>query len=161
MAKLDTHYAPGRKAKDWSWSYSKLKNYRTCPKRHYEVDLAKNYGDGGGEALVWGNQVHEALATTLKDGTPLPVSMASYEYWVDRVRRGPGELFIEQKYAINRNFEPTAYFAPDAWYRGIGDVVRIDDIVALVLDWKTGKPIEDRDQLILMAHASSRTSPRC
>ncbi len=33
------------KPKEWSWSYSKLKNYEVCPKRHYEVDVLKNYDD--------------------------------------------------------------------------------------------------------------------
>jgi PD-(D/E)XK nuclease superfamily len=151
--KLETHSAPGRPStqKEWSWSYSKLKNYDVCPKRMYEVDIAKTYADGGGEALTWGNSVHDALAKALKDNLPLPAEMASYQYWVDRVRRGTGELLVEQKYAITRQFQKTTYFAKDVWYRGIGDVVRLDKTVALVLDWKTGKILEDSVQLMLMA----------
>lgn len=152
--KLETHVnpaRPARAAKGWSWSYSKLKNYDVCPKRMYEVDILKNFSDGGGEALAWGNAVHDALAKALKNNTPLPVEMKAYQYWVDRVRRGSGQLLVEQKYAITRDFQKTTYFADDVWYRGIGDVVRLNGVVALVLDWKTGKILEDSVQLMLMA----------
>lgn len=157
MAKLETHHAPRSTTaapaggKEWSWSYSKLKNYDVCPKRNYEVDIARNFQDSGGEALTWGNEVHDAIAKALKSNAPLPPEMQSFDYWVDRVRRGSGELLVEQKYAITRNFEPTTYFAKDVWYRGVGDVVRIDTDVALVVDWKTGKVLEDSVQLMLMA----------
>jgi len=150
--KLDTHQGPvAKKGKEWAWSYSKLKNFEVCPKRMYEVDILKSFSDGGGEALTWGNDVHAALAAALKDNTPLPEPMKIYQYWVDRVRAGTGQLFVEQKYAITRQFQKTTYFANDVWYRGIGDVVRINKDVALVLDWKTGKILEDSVQLMLMA----------
>lgn len=154
--KLETHVNPAKAAapKEWSWSFSKYKNYLVCPKRMYEVDILKNYSDGGGEALTWGNNVHAALAAALKTGRDLPIEMAAYQYWVDRVRRGSGTLLVEQKYAITRQFQKTTYFAPDVWYRGIGDVVRIAGTMALVLDWKTGKIVSDDlsgIQLMLMA----------
>jgi len=139
-------------AKSFAWSFSKLKNYETCPKRHFEIDLAKNYSDGGGEALTWGNAVHGALAQACMGTAELPADMkAAYQKWVDRVRAGPGDLYVEQKYAIDSSFNKTSWFGPLAWYRGIGDVVRIAGDVALVLDWKTGKVIDDSVQLGLMA----------
>ncbi len=156
MAKLETHHrpTPGTRpagGKEWSWSYSKLKNFEVCPKRMYEVDIAKTYADSGGEALTWGNAVHDALAKALKNNTPLPDEMKEYQYWVDRVRRGTRQLQVEQKYAITRQFQKTEYFAKNVWYRGIGDVIRLNDDVALIVDWKTGKVLEDSVQLMLMA----------
>ena len=157
MAKIegDTIQAP-RIGKDWSWSYSKLKNYEVCPKKHYEVDIAKTYveeqSDDPDSALIWGNRVHDAFKQALLHAPhKMPEEMVMYQHWVDRVLSGPGTLLVEQKYAINRLFQKTAYFAPDAWYRGIGDVVRLDRDLALVLDWKTGKILEDSVQLMLMA----------
>lgn len=148
MAKLAGHQA---RAKEWSWSYSKLKNYETCPKRHYEIDLVKSVKEEEGESLLWGNQVHAAMAKACTGSEQLPATMKDYQRWVDLVRQGPGQLLVEQKYAITRAFGPTTFFGRDAWYRGIGDVVRIDGPVALVLDWKTGKVVEDSVQLMLMA----------
>lgn len=137
-------------AKPFTWSFSRLKNFETCPKKHYEVDIQKNFSEGESEQLKWGNQVHAAMAAALQ-GAPLPPEMASYQKWIDVVLAGPGKLLVEQKYAITRDFQPTAYFAPNVWYRGIGDVVRIDGPVGLVLDWKTGAIKIDSVQLMLMA----------
>lgn len=154
--KIDGHPAakPRTQGKEWSWSYSKLKNFEVCPKRMYEVDILKSYvepEDPNGP-LAWGNRVHDALAKAIKgpDHT-LPSEMHDYQVWVDRVLKGPGTLYVEQKYAIDRQFQKTEYFAKNVWYRGIGDVVRIDRDIALVLDWKTGKILEDSVQLMLMS----------
>lgn len=151
--KIEGHGTP-RRTKEWAWSYSKLKNYEQCPKRMYEVDLAGNFkekDDDPNSPLAWGNRVHKELAEALKNGTALSPEMSDFQPWVDRVSRGAGSLLVEQKFAINRQFQKTAYFANDVWYRGIGDVVRIDRDLALVLDWKTGKILEDSVQLMLMA----------
>lgn len=159
--------------KAWSWSYSKLKNYEVCPRKHYEVDLAKTFAevpdDDPDSALNWGNRVHDAFKVALKSGTALPKEMSAFQHWIDKINAGPGELLVEQKYAINRNFEAVAYFANDVWVRMIGDAVRIDKPftdrhgnrfrLALVVDWKTGKILEDPVQLMLMAQALFSTYP--
>jgi hypothetical protein len=138
--------------KPFTWSFSKLKNYETCPLRHLEVDINKNFSDEGGEALKWGNEVHDTFHKTLRDSIPkLPANMALFQKWIDRVRAGTGDLLVEQKYAITKDFQPTSYFAPNVWYRGVADVVRINDDVALALDWKTGAIKVDSVQLMLMA----------
>jgi hypothetical protein len=118
----------------------------------YEIDLCGNFKEAMDPdgPLARGDAVHKAMAARLKNKVALPKDM-DYEYWADRVDRGTGTLLVEQKYAITRDFRPTAYFADDVWYRGIGDVVHIDGRVALVLDWKTGKVLEDSVQLMLMA----------
>jgi hypothetical protein len=161
--KIEGHPKAAPRQKAWAWSYSKLKNFEVCPKKHYEVDLAKTYEeeeepDG---PLAWGNRVHKALAAALLGTAALPAEMKEYAGWVDRVKHGRGQLLVEQKFAINRQFQKTAYFADDVWYRGVGDVVRIDTPfvardgtpchLALVMDWKTGKILEDPVQLMLMA----------
>jgi hypothetical protein len=120
----------------------------------YEVDLQGNYKEDDSDPnspLAWGNRVHKALSDALTGVAPLPPEMADYQQWVDRVLRGAGKLLVEQKFAITRKFQKTAYFAKDVWYRGVGDVVRVDGDLALVLDWKTGKVLEDSVQLMLMA----------
>jgi hypothetical protein len=157
-----TAYRP--KPKPFAWSYSKLKNFEVCPKRHYNVDVIKSFKEEEGEALVWGNMVHKALADRCRDGTPLPKTMAGYEKWAARVTsvgNGPLAPYIltEQQLAIDENFGPTKWFATDAkrsgqaepWYRGIADVLKIAGPVALAVDWKTGKVIDDAPQLALLA----------
>ena len=140
-------------AKAFAWSFSKLKNFETCPKRHLEIDILKNFREDEepGGPLEWGNRVHHALHATLGKGEPLPSEMEDYKKYVDMVHKLPGKLYVEQKYAITKDFGPTQYFAPNVWYRGIGDVVKISGTRGTILDWKTGAIKVDSVQLMLMA----------
>jgi hypothetical protein len=139
-------------AKPFTWSFSKLKSFETCPKKFYEQDVLKNFHEGESEQLIWGNQVHQTLAKVLEGKLPeLPDEMGAYQKYVDMVRSLPGRLYVEQKYAITKDFGPTTYFAPNVWYRGIGDVVKIEGTRAVILDWKTGAIKVDSVQLMLMA----------
>lgn len=137
-------------AKEWAWSYSKFKNFVVCPKRHYEVDLAKHFVEDS-EQLTWGNTVHDALRDATTGKVPLPDTMKDYQRWITEITGGPGKIFVEQKYAITKDFQPTSYFANNVWYRGIADVVRMDGPVALARDYKTGQLKHDSRQLMLMA----------
>lgn len=140
------------KPKAFSWSYSKLKNFETCPKRHWHVDVQRDIKEEEGEALQWGNAVHKALAERVQNGKPLPKTMLEYEKWADRITAGSNHtILVEQKLAIRKDFSGCSWFADDAWYRGIGDVIKIVGPVALIVDYKTGKVIEDGSQLALMA----------
>lgn len=136
--------------KAFSWSYSRLKNYETCPRRYYEIDVQKNFKDSTAQ-LDWGNSVHEALANAIKDGAALPETMAPYQKWVNSLRKFEGEKLVEQKWALTKEFQPCEWFSPMSWFRGIGDFVGIAGPYALILDWKTGKPTQDSKQLMLVA----------
>lgn len=142
-------------AKQWAWSYSKLKNFEICPYRHQQIDLLKAASDTGGENMLWGNRVHACMAARLAHKTPLPVEMIDYDKFAKRIEDKQklfnGTLLVEQKYAITVDFKPTGYFAPNVWYRGIGDVLLLAPPVALIGDWKTGRLQDDPIQLALMA----------
>jgi hypothetical protein len=139
--------------KAFTWSFSKIKNNDDCPRRHFELDLRKPkiFVEKESEQLVWGNKVHSALETALLSKTPLPVEMKPYQHWVDRVAAGAGELLVEQKFALTRDFQPCEYFGPRVWYRGRCDALRINGDIAIAIDWKTGKVKHDARQLMLMA----------
>lgn len=141
-------YAP----KKWAWSYSKLKNYATCPKRYYLIDVEKKYQEPEGEALKWGNRVHKAFQLRIEKGTPFPSDMpAEFEAAAQRLLKSPGIIKVEQQLAIREDLTPCEWFAKDAWYRGIADFLSIHGPVALAIDYKTGKIVEDSEQLALMA----------
>lgn len=144
--------------KPFAWSWTKLKNYETCPKRHYETDELKKYSDeDGNENLKHGKIVHDALAARCQSGAPLPKGMESYEPWAQKVLVGGGEIFTELETAIDRNFGPAPWFAardgsgPVPWLRCKIDFVKKQGPVALLVDWKTGKITEDSFQLGLSA----------
>lgn len=137
--------------KAFAWSYTKLKNFESCPKRHWHVDIQKDVKEEESEQLLWGNMLHKAAAKRLTVGTTLQPGMDKLEEWCQRLLTGPGVILVEQKLAITKDFGPCEWFAKEAWYRGIADVLKIHGPVALAIDWKTGKIIEDAVQLALMA----------
>lgn len=142
----------GRKPKAFAWSYSKLKNFETCPKRSWHLDHAKDIREEESEQLAYGNTLHKVLAEAISGKAPLPKHFSNMKPWVDKVTGvGNGTILVEQQLAITKDFGPTEWFGKDAWYRGIADVIKIVGPVAAVLDWKTGKIIEDGVQLALMA----------
>ena len=161
---ITTAYGGGKyvpKPKPFAWSYSKLKNFETCPKRHYNVDVIKAFKEEEGEALQWGNAVHKALAARCGPSeVALPPIMKGYEKWAAKVTSGSNAtIMTEQQLAIDENFAATPWFASDAkktgkgepWFRGIADVLKINGRVALAVDWKTGKIVDDAPQLALLA----------
>jgi hypothetical protein len=150
---MRTRLSPGQTIqKAFSWSYSKLKNYRTCPKRYYLIDVTKKYKeDFTGEALAWGDQVHKAFEKAIKDNAKFPKGMEHFEEAATRLRAGPGKKLVEQKLAIKKDLSPCDWFDKEAWFRGIADFLSINGKVALAIDYKTGKIIEDSEQLALLA----------
>jgi hypothetical protein len=141
----------GGKPKAFAWSYSKLKNYETCPKRYYNIDVAKLVKEEESEQLAYGNTLHKVLAEAISGKAPLPDHFRHMQGWVDKLSRTDGKILVEQQLAIDADFAPTEWFSKTAWYRGIADVIKIVGPVAVVLDWKTGKILEDGVQLALMA----------
>lgn len=142
--------------KPFSFSWSRLKNYRTCPKRHYHVDITKEFADDS-EQLRWGNEVHEAMANYIAKGKPLPKTMQHYEYLPQKIiaKRAEGyKTLVENKLAMTEKRTPTSFFDNATWFRGVLDVIALnpEDRKALVWDWKTGGSIKpDMEQLGLFA----------
>lgn len=147
MQVTTTHSKP----KPFAWSYSKLKNYESCPKRYYHVDVEKSVKEEESEQLTYGNALHKALAEAISGKAPLPKPFENVQEWVNKVQAGSAKILVEQQLAIREDLSPTEWFGKDAWYRGIADVIKIHGPVAVVLDWKTGKILEDGVQLALMA----------
>lgn len=138
-------------AKPFSWSYSKLKNFESCPKRHYHVDIKKDFAEEEGESLIYGNELHKAAADALQKGTPVPAGFPALKPWIDKILTSGGKIHAELKLAINADFAPVLFFDRTAWFRGVADVLVTKGPVGLALDWKTGKIVEDSQQLALMA----------
>ena len=138
-------------AKPFTWSFSGLTGFETCGYKYQQQNLLKRFPEPPSEQLAWGDFVHKTLEKTLKEGVPLPKELLPYQKWIDKVHQLPGELFVEQQYALTREFEPTPYYGPAVWYRGKGDVVKVAQTRAAILDWKTGKIKVNNTQLMLMA----------
>jgi len=140
------------KPKPFAWSYSKLKNYEDCPKRYWHTAVAKDVKEDESEHILYGNAVHKALAAAIEGKAELPEHFKRFQNWVDRMTGGAqGKLLVEQQLAITKDLNADEWFGKDVWFRGIADVIKIVGPVAVVVDWKTGKILEDGVQLALMA----------
>jgi len=138
--------------KPFAWSYSRLKNFEACPKKHFEVDLQKSVKEEYSEQLRWGDVVHKSMAERLGPKlVPLPASMQQYEKWAAPLLATPGDVYVEQQLALTKDFSACGYFDREVWFRMKGDFIKINGAVGLVLDWKTGKILEDSVQLALAA----------
>jgi len=154
MAIVTSTRSGAPRIKPFAWSFSRLKNFEVCPKRHYEVDLVRSVKEPGGAALDWGNVVHDALAARCgKDRVVLPDELKMYEPWAVKVlgNTPPENVFVEQGLAMTANFTSTGNFDNDVWLRVKCDLYKIAGDVALAVDWKTGKILEDSVQLALTA----------
>jgi hypothetical protein len=137
------------------WSSTKLQASETCPLRHYEVDIRKNYQDRS-QALIDGDAAHKAFEAALRTGGDLPADLHKWRQWLEEPRRHEArgaEILVEKKFGLTKDLEPCEFFGETAWYRGILDhgALYHEQGVGHLTDWKTGKSKHDCTQLMLMA----------
>jgi hypothetical protein len=139
--------------KGFSWSYSALKNFEVCPRRYYHYNVKRDVKEEESENLRFGHAVHSAFEARVKHGTPLPMGMGMHEGILAKLASAPGDIYAEQKLAMDEHFQPASWFGKGAWLRTVLDYtnVRPDTGTATVLDYKTGRPSEDLTQLQLCA----------
>jgi hypothetical protein len=148
-----------------AWSYSSIKTFDQCPKKYYHLRVVKDVKDEDSEALLYGQQVHKAAEEYLKSGVPIPPKFQYIQEVVDSIRNIPGEKHCELRLGIrltDDGYEPCDFFAKDVWWRGVGDVVVVQDEVAYSIDYKTSKNAKyaDLKQLDVLAGALFVHFPR-
>ena len=136
----------------FSWSFSKLRNFETCPRQYNEIEVLKNFQKEESTELREGFAVHKALANRLKNGVPLPPTMP-YETWANYVLDKDTPYVVEEKLAITEKFKSCSYFDKQkpVWLRTVADVLLVGNTRAHIIDWKTGKIKPEMDQLMLIA----------
>lgn len=133
------------------WSWSTYNDYKTCPKRYYETRIAKSVREPDSHHLLWGKEVHGAFELGVSRNVPMPPNMVTLEPVRLALYNAPGEKFVELKTAVNGNLEACDFWDKDAWNRGVDDLLIVNGTKALSIDYKTGKPIKDTQQLSLSA----------
>lgn len=151
--------------KPFAWSWSRLKNFRTCPKRSWHVDIEKDFKEDESEQLKWGNLLHDAMAKRIMSGITLPPTMTRYDAWPARVAmfKAAGlDVTCENKMAIARDLTACAFFDPAAWCRVVIDVKILvpQQRAAITIDWKTGGRVQPEfEQLGISAQAIFANHP--
>lgn len=137
------------------WSYSSLKNFKTCPKQYYEIKVAKNFKVKETEATMYGKSYHTVAEEYIREGAPIPDYFAYTKPHLDMLKSIPGAKYCEYKMGLTSALEPCDFFDSNVWCRGVADLLIINEEkeVARVVDYKTGKSAKYADlaQLELMA----------
>lgn len=142
------------------WSYSSLTKYETCPKMYQIVRVLKKVKEAPTEQTKWGEEVHLALEERVRDGKPLPDTMAKWESVASKIIGTKGKVYCEHEFAFTRNLEATDWNDKEAFCRGIVDVWIDGGDKAITFDYKTGKVKPDLDQLKLFAAFIMQSNPK-
>lgn len=141
-----------------AFSYSSIKTFDQCPKKYYHLKVARDVEDEAGEAANYGSAVHEAAEHFVKDGAPIPAKYSFMHDIVNSLLAQPGEHLAEIRLGLRKqdqNYAACDFDDPDAWWRGIADLLTINGHKATCVDYKTGKSSRyaDMKQLDLLAGA--------
>jgi len=144
---------------DIAWSYSKVSSFKQCPKKYYHVYVAKDVKDKGNAATLYGNQVHKAAELYIATGKELEPEFSFMQGTLDAFNKIEGEKHCEIRFGVSKEdgeYGPTTFFSKDVWYRGIADLLIINDNKAFIVDYKSSKSSRyaDTKQLDLLAGAT-------
>lgn len=146
-----------------AWSYSSMKTFEQCPRKFYHLKVVKDVKEDKIDTL-YGTELHKACEEYVRDDKPLPGQFSYVKSVLDNLKNRPGKILCEYKLALNADLQPCEYFAPDVWWRGVVDLLILDEDegVARVVDYKSGKSTKyaDTGQLELMALAIFKYFPK-
>jgi len=115
--------------------------------------IARDYIESETEAMLYGTAFHTAAEEYIRDNKPMPPQFDYAVATLDKLRAKPGNKLCEYKLGVTKDLEPCGFTDEGVWFRGIADLIILDDDVAWVVDYKTGKSARyaDKGQLELMA----------
>jgi len=124
------------------------------------LDLLKDIPQEASPALAAGDALHRAFQRRVELNLPMPTAYTMLTDWGNELVKEyhPDQAtLLEKQFALSEQLEPCHYFSKRAWYRCKIDHLKLipwkdtGKYVAIVIDFKTGKPKEDDDQLALYA----------
>jgi hypothetical protein len=139
---------------EYTWSYSAMDTFKQCPQKYYRLNVKKDIArPATSEAQMYGLRVHKAAEDYFRSDTPVPEEFAFMRRPLETLRAKEGEKLCEYKMGLTRGLQPCGFFDKNVWWRGVADLIVLQDDRAWVVDYKTGKSAKfaDTKQLELMA----------
>ena len=137
------------------WSYSSLKTFQQCPKKYYHTKVAKDVKEPDTQATLYGKSAHTVAEERIRDKKPVPPKFDYLQPILEQLDNIPGEKLCEVQLGMTRDLESCAFNAKNVWWRGIADLVIINEEKQLAhsVDYKTSKSARYADvkQLDLVA----------
>lgn len=138
-----------------SWSYSTWATYDECQGKAKFSRIDK-LPDPPGPAAQRGNEVHDTcerfVLQHIEHGFTSEVLEDPLDTWADdfdeliEILRAADEYWIEEKWAFDKDWEETEWFAKDAWCRAKMDVAWRNKLTANFIDYKTGRIRDKHDE---------------
>jgi len=146
----------------YNWSYSSLSLFKQCPHKYYRLRVVKDITDPPTEHLSYGLEVHKAAEDYIGKGTPIPEKYAFVKPHLDKLKSLPGDKLCEEKLGLTRNLEPCGFFDKEVWWRGVADLIILNEDKAYIIDYKTGKSSKyaDTQQLEILSLALFKHFPQ-
>lgn len=146
----------------YNWSYSSLDLFNQCPHKYYRLKVKKDIKEPPSEHLVYGLDVHKAAEEFIRDGKPIPEKFKFIEPPLTKLRNYAGEKLCEHRMGLTRDLKPCGFFDRNVWWRGIADLVILQDDSAKIVDYKTGKSSKHADtkQLEILSLAVFKHFPQ-
>jgi hypothetical protein len=144
---------------EFATSFSKIKNFETCARRYYNVDILKHVNESS-EALGRGNRLHDAMKKRVQSEIKLPPEFIYMEKWAVKLTEVLHPLQIiqcELQLACTRDMKPIEWFSKRVYMRTKVDYLRLvpgnrqGTFLCQIIDYKTGKPKDEDTQLAINA----------
>jgi PD-(D/E)XK nuclease superfamily len=140
------------------WSYTKLTTFERCPKLGRARYITKTLPYIESEAAKEGNRVHDAIEHYVKDGVALPSDLTWIIDFIPSKRYEVDILSVERWFNFNEHNQLTH---SKSWFTAKIDLLQIENgDIAWIIDWKTGKPWEDPNQLNIYSTAVKAHYPK-
>lgn len=124
-----------------SWSYSALKNYKSCP-RKVKLSRIDKIKEPGSPAMERGTAIHLLAETFIKEKQKrMPEELLKFEKLIKRLA-SKGAV-CEEEWAFRKDWTPCGWFDADCWLRAKLDARLEVGTTMEIYDWKTGKTYED------------------
>lgn len=137
------------------WSFSSLKTFEQCPRKYYHTRVLKDIVEGDTEATRYGKLMHKIAEDYIKNNIDLPEAFSYLRSTLDELKSIPGTKYCEYEMGLREDLSPCEFNAEDRWWRGIADLLIIDEAKELAwsVDYKTSKNARyaDTKQLDLVA----------
>lgn len=124
--------------KNFSWSYSSLDLYTQCPHKYFRLKVKRDIKEPISAQLLYGNRFHKAAENFIQNNTPLPPEFDFAEKSLDILRNRKGQHLCEYRMGLTRELMPCRFSDLNVWWRGIADLLTLQEDRAFIIDYKTG-----------------------
>lgn len=147
---------------EYTWSYSSISLFQQCPRKFHRMRVVKDIIEPPQAHLHYGTTVHKVAEEYIQNNTPIPPQYAFIQKQIDPLKAMAGEKLCEYEMGLTKEFKPCKFRDKNVWFRGIADLLIINEDKARIIDWKTGKSSRyaDKKQLELLSLLTFKHFPQ-